>query len=118
MASVCVTCREINKHCEHEKINTGHKWAAPRKTNDKAWKMIAEGDIWWDKRRVNRPLRTMQTAQELEEIRTERKLWKRSDRYKQIQADIRRRSIEWMDKAGFKMNSRTNRRRGKKSARD
>lgn len=55
--SVCVTCREINKSCEHEKISCGYKWAAPRKTNDKAWKRIADGDIWWDKKRISRPLR-------------------------------------------------------------
>jgi hypothetical protein len=44
-------------HCEHEKIYCGKKWAAPRKNNDKAWKLIESGDIWWDKRRMDRPLR-------------------------------------------------------------
>lgn len=53
--SVCVVCRTSFKGgsgCGHEKIYMSHKWRAPKKDNDKAWKMIEAGDIWWDKKAV------------------------------------------------------------------
>ena len=52
MKSVCVTCRTVNGSCHHEKLVVNYRWRPPKKTNNKAWKKIADGDIWWDKRAV------------------------------------------------------------------
>lgn len=51
--SICVTCRTVDLPCSHEKIVVGYRWRPPKKNNDKAWKRIAAGDIWWDKRAVS-----------------------------------------------------------------
>lgn len=51
---VCIECRMVRPPCEHEKFSITHKWRAPKKTNDKAWRMIAKGDYWWDKRHIDR----------------------------------------------------------------
>ena len=49
---VCPECRAVGPiiiTCAHaNKIWVGPKWRAPKKTNDRAWKRIAEGDILWD----------------------------------------------------------------------
>lgn len=29
-------------------MHMGYRWRAPKKNNDKAWKMIAEGQYLWD----------------------------------------------------------------------
>lgn len=52
MSSVCVECRTVDLPCGHtDQIQVdGVRWRAPKKHNDKAWKLIAAGDIWWDKR--------------------------------------------------------------------
>lgn len=51
--SICVTCRSIDKPCEHEKIQVGYRWRPPKKTDNVAWKRIAEGDILWDHNYIN-----------------------------------------------------------------
>lgn len=35
-------------------ISMSPRWRAPKKTNDKAWKMIQSGDFLWDKRAKRR----------------------------------------------------------------
>jgi hypothetical protein len=30
----------------------GSRWRKPKKRNKKAWKRIAAGDIWWDKKAI------------------------------------------------------------------
>lgn len=50
---VCVTCRSVDMPCSHEKITMSYRWRPPKKNNHKAWKRIAAGDIWWDKRAVD-----------------------------------------------------------------
>jgi hypothetical protein len=30
------------------------KWRQPKKSNKKAWKLIESGDIWWDKKAIDR----------------------------------------------------------------
>ena len=32
----------------------GTKWIAPKATNSKAWRRIAKGEWWWDRRRIRR----------------------------------------------------------------
>lgn len=51
---VCIECRMVNPPCKHDKFGITHKWRAPKKTNDKAWRLIAGGDYWWDKRHLDR----------------------------------------------------------------
>ena len=43
VAPIIITCAHANK------IWVGSKWRAPKKTNDRAWKRIAEGEIQWDR---------------------------------------------------------------------
>lgn len=51
---VCVECRKVDVPCNHEKISVdGNRWRAPKMNNNKAWKLIESGDIWWDKRYMN-----------------------------------------------------------------
>lgn len=40
---VCPTCRK-------KLIDMGTRWRPPKKNNDKAWKKVLAGDIWWDKK--------------------------------------------------------------------
>lgn len=42
VAPIVITCAHANK------IWVTPKWRAPKKTNDRAWKRIAEGDVLWD----------------------------------------------------------------------
>lgn len=55
---VCAPCRAVFKQpfvCEHGASTTvTSDWRPPRKNDDKAWKRIEAGDIWWDKRAWNR----------------------------------------------------------------
>jgi hypothetical protein len=51
---VCIVCRMVRPPCNHEKFSITHRWRAPKKTNDKAWRMVANGDYWWDKRHLDR----------------------------------------------------------------
>lgn len=57
--SVCVPCRFAAKqtwkcpHCGLEMAYAGRKWRAPKKNNDRAWKMIAAGDWLWDKMAID-----------------------------------------------------------------
>lgn len=55
----CVKCREVFTNrttCNkgHEMTRVANDWAAPRKSNNKAWSLIAKGDWLWDKKRVQR----------------------------------------------------------------
>lgn len=36
--------------CQKPLINMGTRWRAPKKRNDKAWKQISAGNIWWNKK--------------------------------------------------------------------
>lgn len=53
--SFCVECRgKITP--QHNESHTTHyvssKWRAPRRNNDAAWKRIAAGEIWWDRKAI------------------------------------------------------------------
>lgn len=60
--SVCVECRRAQKtaghvlcgKCGQEMTWMGTKWIAPKATNSKAWRRIAKGEWWWDRRRIRR----------------------------------------------------------------
>lgn len=66
---VCVPCRNVFRltgKCPdfgEVLVRRHHKWRAPRKTNDKAWKLIEQGDWLWDKRAL-RGRRDSQRSQE------------------------------------------------------
>jgi hypothetical protein len=70
---VCPECREVAPviiGCSHaNKIWVTPKWRAPKKGNDRAWKRIAQGDIWWDDGAVARKAaldaQRQETAKEL-----------------------------------------------------
>lgn len=49
---MCIPCRSGNGCLtkQHETIYMGRRWRAPKRTNDRAWKMIEAGDVWWDKK--------------------------------------------------------------------
>lgn len=53
--SFCVECRG-GLTAEHLDTHTTHmvssRWRAPSKHNDLAWKRIAKGEIWWDRRAI------------------------------------------------------------------
>lgn len=59
--TVCVSCRTINNTppCAHEKETCHHKWRAPKRSNDRAWKRIAAGDWLWDDTSIRRSVRRM-----------------------------------------------------------
>jgi len=56
--NICITCRGVNKHnvssCPGEFVRMSYRWRAPKKSNNKAWNMVANGDVWWDKRHITR----------------------------------------------------------------
>lgn len=67
---VCVPCRHVSVtsrvdseglshclQCDGPVLHVGSRWRAPRKSQDGAWKRIAAGDVLWDHRAVERPLR-------------------------------------------------------------
>lgn len=58
---VCPECREVAPviiSCSHaNKIWVTSKWRAPKKTDDRAWRQIAEGQIFWDEGAVARKAR-------------------------------------------------------------
>ena len=41
--------------CSTSLLNMGKRWRPPKKTNDKAWRKIANGDYWWDVKVINEP---------------------------------------------------------------
>lgn len=41
--------------CQTKLLDMGMRWRPPKKNNHKAWKMIANGDYWWDKKAVKVP---------------------------------------------------------------
>jgi hypothetical protein len=51
---VCIACRTISKtsstcvECQQPTWILHHKWRAPKRTNDRAWKRIAAGDWLWE----------------------------------------------------------------------
>lgn len=53
---VCVPCRYVAKqtsvcpHCRGEMIHMSYRWRAPRRTNRRAWALIASGVWLWDRR--------------------------------------------------------------------
>lgn len=51
---VCPICRLVTVGCEHEKLVVSSKWRAPSKNNDRAWKRIEAGEIWWDRNAITR----------------------------------------------------------------
>lgn len=57
---ICIPCRIADKYggvckrCGESMRSMGSRWSAPRKTNDRAWKRIEVGDIWWDKKKIDR----------------------------------------------------------------
>lgn len=48
--TICPSCREPMR-------GMYYNWRAPKKNNTKAWAMIAAGDIWWDKKHVDKKAR-------------------------------------------------------------
>lgn len=75
---VCPTCRTVSlTHlCEHEIIAVSHKWRAPRKDNDRAWKRVAAGDLLWDHRAVEKSLR--RHREKIDQVRERMRLKKRT----------------------------------------
>lgn len=60
--SVCAECRWVGSSescpfCHKEAISVHHRWRAPKKNNDAAWKLIINGDVMWDKKAVNKKLK-------------------------------------------------------------
>ena len=57
---VCVPCRIARKHsgvvCERcgGPLVEKYKWSAPKRTNDRAWKRIENGDWFWDHRKTRK----------------------------------------------------------------
>lgn len=54
--NVCVKCKTVSlvSNCGHETILVvNSKWRAPKKSNRKAWKEIAAGNIWWDHKAID-----------------------------------------------------------------
>lgn len=51
----CFDCRIAFKNmtvctrCGVTAVYMGTKWRAPKSTKLKAWQMVAQGDIWWDR---------------------------------------------------------------------
>lgn len=59
--TMCVTCRKAWRGaptCQHEVIDCPRDYRVPKKSNDKAWKMIANGDLYWGYGRWGRPDRS------------------------------------------------------------
>lgn len=57
---VCVPCRIVSgvaPSCGHEAALVGHRWRAPRKGDDRAWRRIAAGDWLWDETSLRRAAR-------------------------------------------------------------
>ena len=55
--SFCVECRGkiTPQHNENHTTHTvSSRWRAPRINNDSAWKRIAAGEIWWDRKAISR----------------------------------------------------------------
>jgi hypothetical protein len=55
---VCVPCRlamksmSVCSNCHNPAEFCGYRWRAPKRTNDRAWKMIESGDFMWDKKAI------------------------------------------------------------------
>lgn len=45
---ICLACQSVDGPCSHDKIRVDYRWRAPRKTNRKGWKRIANGNVWWE----------------------------------------------------------------------
>lgn len=57
---VCARCRivsTVQPSCGHEGTHVGSRWRAPKKSDDKAWKRIENGDWWWDDKAIYRWMR-------------------------------------------------------------
>lgn len=61
--SVCPPCREVSGprsaeglcgRCNGPVLLVSSKWRAPRRTNDRAWRAVAGGNVLWDERAVRR----------------------------------------------------------------
>lgn len=61
--AVCPTCRVVSPpvtidhacgRCGHRVLVVPAKWRAPRRRNDRAWRAVAAGRVWWDDRAVTR----------------------------------------------------------------
>lgn len=53
----CVECRGkfLSKHADwHTTHTVSSKWRQPRQTDNKAWKRIEAGEIWWDRNAITR----------------------------------------------------------------
>lgn len=53
---VCAKSRTVDlcTDISHEHLAVSARWRAPRRTNDKAWKRIEQGEILWDRVAVMR----------------------------------------------------------------
>lgn len=54
---ICAHCRYVGPNptcnkCGKVTLMVCSKWRAPSKRNEKAWKLIESGDIWWDKKAI------------------------------------------------------------------
>lgn len=61
--SVCPTCRQVGvtavgdgacARCGTRVLLVSSKWRAPRRSNDRAWRAVAAGNVLWDARAVRR----------------------------------------------------------------
>jgi len=100
---VCVPCRLVSvtgrldsegfSHClicDGPVIRVGPRWRAPRKHNKGAWKRVEAGELLWDHKAVERPLRRRITAEQWQRDRERRQ--KMKAKQKELQA--RRRETE------------------------
>lgn len=56
---VCIPCRNVKggnatcQFCRQPMHAMYYKWRAPKKKDDKAWKIIEAGDWYWDKKAID-----------------------------------------------------------------
>lgn len=57
--AICVQCRTVGliHLCDHDLVLVSSKWRAPTRGNHRAWKRIANGQLLWDNKSIERSLR-------------------------------------------------------------
>lgn len=51
---VSMTCAKCGNTAYQYNSRGSRNWAAPKKSNSQAWKLIRQGEIYWDRRRMSR----------------------------------------------------------------
>lgn len=80
---VCIGCRKVDFHpecpqCGKETVLVGHRWRPPKKNNDRAWKLIANGEWLWDTRHVNRVAANDAYRKWVKQAKRKRSKWMKS----------------------------------------